>query len=319
MRHAPTTAAPPIDAVGARSLATRLAAVADPVAVALLRRLVIASGRPVADADLHDGVEASAEEIDDRISAMVRVGLILPSPGLRHRAAPDAIITLATVLGVAADTPAPRDELPPALRRTAELLTTRFASIFSEETVRRYVIESYRLLAERATVTAHLPTLAGRFATERLGALASAQGLTLATTPEVLFVCTRNAARSQIAAASLRHLGGAGVHVRTAGTTPAARIDPLIERVLTEAGIPLPAEFPKPLTDEAVRAADFVITMGCGDACPVYPGRRYLDWPVDDPAGRTIEEVRRVRDQIIGRVASLADELGIARPASATR
>jgi arsenate reductase (thioredoxin) len=136
--------------------------------------------------------------------------------------------------------------------------------------------------------------------------------------PEVLFVCVHNAGRSQMAAVLTQALGGERVHVRSAGSAPADEVNPAVVAAMLEAGHDLSSEFPKPLTDEAVRAADVVITMGCGDACPIFPGRRYLDWVVDDPAGQPIEVVRRIRDEIQGRVETLLAELGIAARASAS-
>jgi arsenate reductase len=127
--------------------------------------------------------------------------------------------------------------------------------------------------------------------------------------PEVLFVCVHNAGRSQMAAGLLRELGGDSVHVRTAGSDPADRINPAAVDAMEEVGVDLSQEFPKPLTDEFVRAADVVITMGCGDACPVYPGKRYEDWELEDPAGKDLEEVRRIRDDIRARVEALLEDL----------
>jgi arsenate reductase (thioredoxin) len=125
----------------------------------------------------------------------------------------------------------------------------------------------------------------------------------------VLFVCVQNAGRSQIAAAILRSLAGDRVRVLTAGSEPAESVNPLVVAALDEIGVPLAGEYPKPLTDEVVRAADYVITMGCGDACPVYPGRRYLDWELPDPVGLSLDGVRAVRDEIDGRVRTLLAEL----------
>jgi protein-tyrosine-phosphatase len=127
--------------------------------------------------------------------------------------------------------------------------------------------------------------------------------------PEVLFVCVHNAGRSQMAAALLDHYAGGRVHVRSAGSEPADRINPDVVAAMAELGLDVGKEFPKPLTDEAVRAADAVITMGCGDACPIYPGKRYEDWEVDDPAEADLDGVRRIRDEIGGRVRRLLDEL----------
>ena len=127
--------------------------------------------------------------------------------------------------------------------------------------------------------------------------------------PEVLFVCVHNAGRSQMAAALLDHHASGRVRVRSAGSTPASEIDPAVVAVMDEVGIDLSKEFPKPLTTQAVRAADVVVTMGCGDACPVFPGKRYLDWEVDDPAGKDVAAVRRTRDEIDRRVRALLTEL----------
>ncbi len=132
-----------------------------------------------------------------------------------------------------------------------------------------------------------------------------------AHTPAVLFVCVHNAGRSQIAAAFTQLLSGGRVQVRSAGSEPADRINPAVVEAMAEAGVDLSRALPRPLSDEDVEAADVVITMGCGDACPVYPGKRYLDWQVDDPAGRPIETVRSIRDDIRRRVAQLLRELDV--------
>ena len=127
--------------------------------------------------------------------------------------------------------------------------------------------------------------------------------------PEVLFVCVHNAGRSQMAAGLLDHHAAGRVHVRSAGSAPAGEINPAVAEVMAEVGLDLSKKFPKPLTDDVVQAADVVITMGCSDACPVYPGKRYLDWELTDPADLTVEEVRPIRDEIDRRVRALLDEL----------
>ena len=127
--------------------------------------------------------------------------------------------------------------------------------------------------------------------------------------PEVLFVCVHNAGRSQMAAALLDHLADGRVTVRSAGSAPAERINPRVVTAMEEIGLDVSREFPKPLTREAVDWADVVITMGCGDACPIYPGKRYEDWELDDPAGQPIEVVRAIRDEIRERVTALLAEL----------
>jgi protein-tyrosine-phosphatase len=131
--------------------------------------------------------------------------------------------------------------------------------------------------------------------------------------PEVLFVCVHNAGRSQMAAALLDHHANGRVRVRSAGSTPGDAIHPAVVTVMDELGLDLTKEFPKPLTDEAVQASDVVITMGCGDACPVFPGKRYLDWQLEDPAGKPIEQIRPIRDEIDRRVRGLLAELLPAR------
>jgi arsenate reductase (thioredoxin) len=198
---------------------------------------------------------------------------------------------------------------PPVLDRIASDLTQRFRGIFSPETVADVVRSSYSLLAERARITRYLPSLTGRFAAGRLRATAETEGLLTSAVPGVLFVCVQNAGRSQLASAILRSLAGDRVHVLTAGSSPAAAVNPLVISALDEAGFSLGAEFPKPLTDEVVRAADVVVTMGCGDACPVYPGKRYVDWDLADPAGLPMDGVRAIRDDIEARVRTLLDEL----------
>ena len=133
--------------------------------------------------------------------------------------------------------------------------------------------------------------------------------LMLRRMPEVLFVCVHNAGRSQMAAALLDHYAQGRVQVRSAGSEPADRINPVVVEAMAELGLDVSKEFPKPLTTDGVRAADVVITMGCGDACPIYPGKRYEDWPVEDPAGAGPDEVRRIRDDIAVRVRRLLAEL----------
>ncbi|HEX6115788.1 MAG TPA: arsenate reductase ArsC [Solirubrobacterales bacterium] len=129
--------------------------------------------------------------------------------------------------------------------------------------------------------------------------------------PEVLFVCVHNAGRSQMAAGLLSKLAGDRVRVRTAGSEPADRINPMAVQAMAEVGVDLSREQPKRLTDESVHEADVVITMGCGDACPIYPGKRYEDWELEDPAGKDLETVRRIRDEIESRVRELLGELRI--------
>jgi protein-tyrosine-phosphatase len=168
---------------------------------------------------------------------------------------------------------------------------------------------SFDQFAATARVRRHLPVLAARFARQRLQATAKNQRVIVSEVPEVLFVCVHNAGRSQMAAALLHHHAAGRVLVRSAGSAPADTINPAVVEVMAELGLDLSQEFPKPLTTEAVQAADVVITMGCGDACPIFPGKRYLDWQLDDPAGKPVEQVRPVRDEIDRRVQALLAEL----------
>lgn len=195
------------------------------------------------------------------------------------------------------------------LKRLAAELSAEFAGTFGQETVERYVLESYTALLRTATVKAHLATRVTRFASDRLTALAQAKGALPRAVPEVLFVCEQNAGRSQMAAALTDQLSQGRVHVRSAGSMPAAELNPAVVQAMQEIGVDVAQAFPKPLTDDVVQAADVVITMGCGDACPVFPGKRYEDWDLDDPAGRGIDAVRPIRDEIRRRVEELIAEL----------
>ena len=210
--------------------------------------------------------------------------------------------------------PMPSRDAPmdPVTRQTfassIEALATEFRGIYSLETIERYVDEGVDRLAG-ARVVDFIPLFVHRFAREQLRALAQAKGAIIKDVPEVLFVCVHNAGRSQMAAALLDHHAKGKVHVRSAGSAPADQINPAVAAAMDEWGIDLSREFPKPLTDEFVRAADVVVTMGCGDACPIYPGKRYEDWELQDPAGQPVEVVRRIRDDIDTRVQQLLGEL----------
>jgi protein-tyrosine-phosphatase len=194
------------------------------------------------------------------------------------------------------------------IEKAAERLAEEFAGIFSQETIARYMAESQDLLGE-AKINVFVPVLAHRFTRERLKALAQAEGIVSKDVPEVLFVCVHNAGRSQMAAGLVKLRSEGRIHVRSAGSTPGEEINPNAVVALEEFGVDMSEEFPKPLTDEVVRAADVVITMGCGDACPIYPGKKYEDWELDDPEDQDLETVRRIRDEIDARVRKLIAEL----------
>jgi protein-tyrosine-phosphatase len=206
------------------------------------------------------------------------------------------------------------DVLDPVTRRhverAAEALQNEFAGIFAQETIARFIAESTDLLSG-GSINVFVPVLAHRFARERLKALGQAEGVIAKEQPEVLFVCVHNSGRSQMAAGLVKLRSEGRIHVRSAGSDPGEQINPVVIEAMTELGVDMSEEFPKPLTDEVVRAADVVITMGCGDACPIYPGKRYEDWVVADPAeASSLDEVRAIRDDIAARVDRLLGELG---------
>ena len=194
------------------------------------------------------------------------------------------------------------------VQRSVELLAQEFTGVFSRETIDAYVQESLDQFAS-SRIQEFVPLMVERFARQRLRALAQAEGKVTKEIPEVLFVCVHNSGRSQMAAGLLDKLAADRVHVRSAGSDPADQLNPNAVKAMEEAGVDISKEFPKPLTDEVVRAADVVITMGCGDACPIYPGKRYEDWDLEDPAGKDLETVRRIRDEIRDRVEALIQAL----------
>jgi arsenate reductase (thioredoxin) len=197
-----------------------------------------------------------------------------------------------------------------ALRSSATHLQREFDGVFGIETIDRFLHSSYDQFASHAVIPNYLPLLAERFARQRLHALARVEGHHDGR-PVVLFLCVHNAGRSQMAMGVFQHLAGDRAITWSGGTEPGIEVNPAAIAVMGERGIDITAEFPKPWTDEIVQAADVVITMGCGDSCPLYPGKRYLDWELDDPAGKSVDEVRPVRDEIERRVRQLLDQLQI--------
>ena len=201
------------------------------------------------------------------------------------------------------------DDVRGLLLKSSDRLHAVHKSHFALETVEKYVFESYELLDATSEIKIYLPSLAERFSSDRLKALLKSTNPAAYGALDILFVCVHNSGRSQMAAGFTSHLGGSNVVVRSAGSAPRESISPIVIEVMSEVGIDITHEFPKPLTDEVVRASDAVITMGCGDACPIYPGKRYEDWVLDDPADQSIEAVRVIRDQIKKRVEQLLSEL----------
>lgn len=194
---------------------------------------------------------------------------------------------------------------------TVEELRYSFDGVFTTDEIVDAVNRAQTALEPRATVQNFLPVLIKRFASELLVSGAQADGRTAKTVPEILFVCVQNAGRSQIAAALAEHLAPGKVHVRSAGSQPSGELNPLAVEVLAERGIELTDAYPKPLSDSVMHAADIIITMGCGDECPYFPGKRYEDWEVADPEGKTLDEVRDIRDDIQTRITTLLRDLNL--------
>lgn len=208
-----------------------------------------------------------------------------------------------------------RDDIPllhlMTLRSSALLLQRDFAGMFSSETIERFLVTSFDEIASRFTNEKYLALFAERFARARLTALARIEGKSDDHRPVVLFLCTHNAGRSQMALGYFKALAGERAIGWSGGSEPGREVNPSAIAAMAEVGIDISAEFPKPWTDEVVRAADVVVTMGCGDACPLFPGKRYEDWELTDPAGKGVDDVRPIRDEIKSRVETLLVSLDV--------
>jgi protein-tyrosine-phosphatase len=198
-----------------------------------------------------------------------------------------------------------------ALKSAARRLGETFGDRFGQETIEAFLASSYDQFADKATITQFLPLLAERFARQRLTAMSRIEGGSDGGVPIVLFLCVHNAGRSQMAMGFLQHLAGDGAIAWSGGSEPGGSVNPAAIAAMAERDIDISGEFPKPWTDEIVRAADVVITMGCGDACPIFPGKRYEEWTLEDPAGLDVESVRPIRDDIERRVRLLLAELDV--------
>ncbi len=198
-----------------------------------------------------------------------------------------------------------------ALRESATRLAREFDGVYGAETIERFLSSSFDQFADAATIPTFLPLLSERFARQRLQALAKVEGLRNDGRPTVLFLCVHNAGRSQMALGFVEHLAGNGVVAWSGGSEPGLSVNPAAIEAMRERDVDISQEYPKPWTDEIVRAADVVITMGCGDACPIFPGKRYEEWVLDDPAGLELADVRPVRDEIERRVRVLLAELEV--------
>jgi protein-tyrosine-phosphatase len=196
-----------------------------------------------------------------------------------------------------------------ALDHVAQELQAKFKGVFGQETIMALLEDSFNELAATATIKEYLVVSAKRFATQRLKALAQAVDQTRTRVPAVLFLCVHNAGRSQMALGWFTHLAKDRAIGWSGGSEPGIEINEGAVAAMAEVGIDISEEFPKPMVDEFVGAADVVVTMGCGDACPLLPGKRYEDWELEDPAGKTLEEIRPIRDEIGRRVEVLLTEL----------
>lgn len=287
--------------------APALTVLADPTRTRIVRLIRDADGGRALVGRLAEQLRLRQPTVSHHMAALHAEGLVVREPEGRrvwYSINPDEIDRVTALLGAVAVT---AEE--PDWERVVDDLAARYRGVFGRETIARSLAESRELLSAHGSA----PLLASRsaaFTASRLDDLARAEHTT--ATPSVLFVCVQNAGRSQLAAGILRQLAGDKVTVRTAGSAPATGVRPAIVTALDEIGVTIGGEFPKPLTDEAVKAADVVVTMGCGDACPVYPGRRYLDWDLADPAGQPMSVIRQIRDDIDARVRALLAELTVA-------
>lgn len=199
-----------------------------------------------------------------------------------------------------------------ALKTSASRLAEEFSTVFNAETIERFLHSSFDEFAKGATIDKFLPLLAERFARQRLQALSRVEGHVTDGKPVVLFLCVHNAGRSQMALGFFTRYAAGNAIAWSGGSEPGTAVSEVAVAAMAERGIDISGEFPKPWTDEVVQAADAVITMGCGDACPIFPGKKYEEWVLEDPAGQDIASVRPIRDEIEQRVVKLLDELGVA-------
>jgi arsenate reductase len=197
------------------------------------------------------------------------------------------------------------------IKEAAVRLQRRFEGQLNAETIERFMNDSLDYLVVRANTSTWIPLLAERFARDRLRALIRLEADAGTLNPSVLFLCVHNAGRSQMAAGWMRHLAGNTVDVFSGGSEPAESVNQAAVAAMAEKGIDISDEIPQPWADEIVRAADVVVTMGCGDACPVFPGKRYIDWEIQDPSGKSVAGVRPIRDELEMRVRSLMAELDL--------
>ncbi|MGO0577949.1 metalloregulator ArsR/SmtB family transcription factor [Ornithinimicrobium panacihumi] len=314
-------AAPAIGAEVAQALAGTLKALAEPLRLRMLSAIATDLRGESCVCDLAELADVSQPTVSHHLKVLKTVGLLdserrgtwvwYSIPADRRA----AVTALLEAFAPAVTTPT-RPERPADVGELAEMdehITHLAADLAAHTpglpaaTVTGIVRDSFTALARSAKITRYLVPLTERFAKQRLADLTRDRAT---AAPQVLFVCVANAGRSQLAAALTRHLSGGRIVARSAGSTPAAGIHPRVQDLITEInGSDAEAAFPKPLTDDAIRAADVVITMGCGDVCPIIPGIRYEDWPVADPALASPDGVLAIRDDIAARVRTLIDSL----------
>lgn len=318
----PTPEAHAMGAGAAAQVATVLKALADPLRLRMLSFITTSSTGEACVWDIATVADVSQPTVSHHLKVLKDVGVLTSErrgTWVWYRVAPGvkgAVSALLESFAPAALDAAHHREQPLAglqqvdatLTRVADELRTRFPDLASD-LVLRTVRESYAALARGAGISAHLVPTAQRFAAQRLADITRVATPAAAHVPQVLFVCVANAGRSQLAAALLHHYAGDAILVRSAGSNPAADVHAAVRPLLAELGTDADAVFPKPLTDDAVRAADVVITMGCGDTCPILPGKRYEDWVVGDPALASPEGVAAIRDDIDARVRALLTDL----------
>ena len=332
-RCAPPPEAQAMGGAAAAQVAVMLKALAEPLRLRMLSFITTSSTGEACVCDIAGVADASQPTVSHHLKVLKDVGIVTSErrgTWVYYRVAPELREAVSTLLQAfapsaleshqGARTPVPglRD-VDATVSRVSDGLAERFPGL-AADVVLQTVRESYAAVVRTAGVRAHLVPTAQRFAEQRLTDIARAGAGQADRPPQVLFVCVANAGRSQLAAALLRHLAGDAVVARSAGSSPAGAVHPTVRSLLVELGVDVEAgeAFPKPLTDDAVRAADVVITMGCGDTCPVLPGKRYEDWVVGDPALASPAGVAAIRDDLDRRVrALLADLLPTGTPLTA--
>jgi len=302
----------------ADTVSTALKAVADPLRLRMLSYVASSATGEACVCDLAALTDVAQPTVSHHLKLLREAGILTSErrgTWVWYRVAPGYRRAVSTLLETFAPatlaTPAPGpltgpDDAEVVLDRIADDLASRYPGL-ERGVVVRTVRESYTALARSAHLSGHLLNLAERFAKQRLTDLTRTPS---GAVPQILFLCVANAGRSQLAAALVQHYAGDRVIVRSAGSTPADQVHPVVQPELADLGIPSGDAFPKPLTDDAVRAADVIVTMGCGDVCPILPGKRYEDWVVGDPALASPAGVTAIRAELGARVrALLADVL----------